>query len=114
MEKYHKAKEAYQQAIEDNRGKFPDASNGLGNAYYYLSKYDEAIEAYQKAIIEDNGGKYPLASYNLGLCYKHIDKYEYSIHNVHKALQDYEDDIDPEIPLKNFIGYCYYTLAESY
>ena len=37
------------------------ATYNLGNAYYYLEKYEEAKEAYQQAI-EDNGGKYPDAS----------------------------------------------------
>ncbi len=58
---------------------------GLGNAYFELENYDEAIVNYQKAIeIKPNQHE---VFYNLGLAYSKVEYYEKAIVNYQKAIE---------------------------
>jgi hypothetical protein len=65
-----------------------DAWYGLGNAYGYLDRHNDAIEAYLQAIRIDP--EYAKAWNNLGIAYRHLDRYDDAIEAYLQAIR-----IDP-------------------
>jgi len=64
---------------------------GLGNTYYTINKYDEAIEFYQRAlkVYESVGDLYSIAIMN-----NNIGGVNYSMGNYDTALKNYQDALD--------------------
>ncbi|HOF02108.1 MAG TPA: tetratricopeptide repeat protein, partial [Spirochaetota bacterium] len=63
----------------------PDYYNYLGNCYYNLGRYKDAIPCYKKAIeLKDDN---PVYHNNLGNCYKSLGRYEEAMKTYNKALE---------------------------
>ena len=75
--------------------------NNLGSAYQKLSRYNEAITNYKKAISLNS--QEATRYYNIGLCYKAVDSLDNSIIVLKKALELNKDYYE-----------CYYEIGESY
>ena len=69
----------------------------LGNTYRRQGKYDQAIEAYKKAI--EISPDDHIAYYNLGNAYDEQDKYEEAIEAYNKAIEIMSNDAESYINL---------------
>ena len=81
-EKYHKAKEYFEAAIQENK-RNKEAYMHLGNALVNLEKFDDAIAAFEKVLLIDpNDGE---AYFNVGNVYVLKDNLLKCIENYNKA-----------------------------
>ena len=92
-EKARLAIEAYKQAIRI-RPDYGDAYEGLGSAYLFLQRYEEAIGAYRSAI--KNDPKNPLMRIGLGYVYLAIGDIEGALEE-HKAALKLIDVSEPRL-----------------
>ena len=64
----------------------------IGDAYYKMGKYEEALQAYQKAILTRDVTLQENAYYNLGNTYYQLQKYKEAVEAYKKALDLQPDD----------------------
>jgi len=83
--------------------------NELGNSYTNLKKFDNAIEAYKKAI--EMNPKYGRPYSNLGFIYYRLGKYEVAIHLFKKSI-DLLDTQDDKAISWNRLGDAYRRLGD--
>ena len=79
----------------------------LGNAYFALEKYDQAIEAYE--FVTAINEKYDLAYRNLGECYAKLHQYERSLQLYMEALLHAPE---PDDELHYQLAYCHLQLKQ--
>jgi len=78
--------------------------NNRGLIYYYLNRYDEAIEDYNKAIELDPN--IAMGYNNRGLIYYYLNRYDEAIEDYNKAIE-----LDPNLAMGyNNRGLIYYDL----
>ena len=87
---YDRALEAVRNALAlaermDNRRLAAWCWNNLGNVYADLGRYDEAVEAYKKAVELDPDDAYPWNG--LGEVYRHLGRYDEAIKAYQKAIE---------------------------
>jgi len=83
--------------------KAADALKGQGNSYMSARKYDEAIEAYTKAVKLDPTN--PVYFSNRAAAYSSIDDYDSAIDDAKKAA-----DLDPTfVKAYSRLGHAYYS-----
>jgi tetratricopeptide (TPR) repeat protein len=93
------ALDQYQDALNDyNEGlelmpELPQAWNGKGNLYYLADRYDDAIEAYERAL-QMNLPERHVAYYNLGITYEKLGDRAAAERSFNTAIE-----IAPEWPL---------------
>ncbi|MDN5354148.1 MAG: hypothetical protein PWQ09_904 [Candidatus Cloacimonadota bacterium] len=86
------AEKAYQLASQrDNKTQMAIALKNKGVAYYFLSKFDEALQQYEKAldICQKNDDLRGLADLynNIGLVYQKMNKFDLTLENYLKSLE---------------------------
>jgi len=84
----------------------------MGNEYFALNKYKEALEYYEKAFkISNPGTGYtPKLIIRMAMCYDSLLQYQDEIGIIHKGLQYYPDYTD----LLFLKGLLYYKLEKKY
>jgi superkiller protein 3 len=63
----------------------PEAFNNLGATYTILGRFDQAIEAYQKALLLNP--QLSTTYYNLGMAYSKIDRFEQAVESYQSAIR---------------------------
>lgn len=90
---YYEAEEAYRKASEIEPG--VKSKYNLGNSVYNQTRYDEAIDHYQRAVESaDNPDHKSSAYYNLGNAHYMAQQYDKSVDAYKEALKINPDDID--------------------
>ncbi len=84
-----------------------DAAYGLGLAYYEQDRLEEAVNAFENAILLDN--YFQDAYYWLGVIYEELGDYETSADALYVAIELDEEDSDAWWQL----GYLYYASGYS-
>jgi tetratricopeptide (TPR) repeat protein len=97
--KYEQALAAYQDALLDDPLN-EVALFDLGDAYYKIKKYKEAIDAYQKVVGSQNLELSAKAFYNIGNAYFQQNKLKESIEAYKKALELNPNDRDAKYNLE--------------
>lgn len=107
-EKYEEAIAVFEEDVK--RGKnLGEAYRGIGNAYFALEQYEEAIEAFGAAL--KNETKETATIYGvMGACYMKLESYEKALDMYKKALKmkDITDELEQEIQY-NLIAIYEYT-----
>jgi len=84
--------------------------NRLGWTYYYLRKYQDAINNFNTSnIIKKSYGNYQ----GLGRCYDALEDYEHSLQNYLKYAKLHTDNSDSWRP-HNSLGWAYFNLQMYY
>lgn len=95
---YHKAVEEYRQADDS-----PIAHYDLGNAFYRLRKYKDAIEEYHHVLISENSELQEKAFYNLGNAQLRSGDLQSAIKSYKNALRRDPNDQDAKYNLEYVI-----------
>jgi tetratricopeptide (TPR) repeat protein len=95
--------------LDDNPPQNSIDWNELGNSYTNTKNYDNAIEAYQKAIEMNPGYGQPYS--NLGFIYYCLGKYEVSI-RLYKESVSLLDTKEDKVISWNKLGDCYRRLGD--
>ncbi len=84
-----------------------DNYNALGNAYFDVQRYDEAIESYQKALEID--GSDPSILTNTGNCFYYLDAYDNAAQYLRQAIA-----LDPtDATAWAYLGNALYALEQG-
>jgi tetratricopeptide (TPR) repeat protein len=91
--------ELYQELVEHLTDKqdwrYTASLTSLGNAYYFLGRYEEALSYYQQSLeiereIEDRQGE-AISLNNLGIAYNSLGRYEEAISYYQQSLEIYRE-----------------------
>ncbi|MBC7189044.1 tetratricopeptide repeat protein [Thermodesulfovibrio sp. Kuro-1] len=103
---FEEACKIYDELLNENY-QSPELYNNYGLALFYLDKFDEAVEKFQKAIEIDTS--FALAYANMGLVYLNKAEYEKAEQFFLQALER-----DPENPETHYnIAVTYYRLNKK-
>lgn len=89
----------------------PDSFTALGDLYRQLQRYEEASEAYSKAIALDEAADNPrwFSYYARGITYERTDRWSLAEADFRRALE-----LNPEQPqVLNYLGYSFVEMQEN-
>jgi tetratricopeptide (TPR) repeat protein len=106
-EKYEEAKEMFQKDIEREK-RLDEAYHGKGIACFELGEYEEAANAFLKAL--EHGEKETPSIYGfVGACYMEMGEYEKALDTYEKALsmEKITEELKQEIEFNKIAAYEY-------
>ncbi len=102
---YEKAKKILL-GIKEQYGDIPDILNALGNVYFHLNEFENALETFKKFLSSDEGNA--TAYYSVGLCLQQLGQKEEALKYYLKSIElkpDYTDAL-------NNAGLYYYGIKD--